>query len=264
MPRKRLAPPPKKAVRDPLRKSETTVKSAARVMQIFEYFDDIQAAASVMDVADALGYPQSSTSALLRSLVQLGYLEYDPVTRAYITSPRTALLGAWRSPSFLVAGPILDKMQQLSEQTGDTILLATRNGLYAQYIHVIQAKNPARLHVTLGTVRPLPYSGAGHALLCDLSDDEIISIVTRYNAEHPEQPDKSGPRAILDIINQARTSGYAMTTGIQTPGGGIIATSIAQPEGGSSLAIGIGGIAEVLRHRERELADILLRVTGGG
>ena len=50
-------------------------------------------------------------------------------------------------------------MKKLNELTGDTIVLATRNGLYEQYIRVIQATSPARLHMTLGTARPLAASG---------------------------------------------------------------------------------------------------------
>ena len=60
------------------------VKSAERVLKILEFFDDIQARATVMDIADTLGLPQSSTSSLLKSLVTLGYLEYEPTNRTYL------------------------------------------------------------------------------------------------------------------------------------------------------------------------------------
>src|SRR3546814_16050692 len=65
---------------------QKTVKSAGRVLEILEYFDDLQRQSTVMEIADALGYPQSSTSALLRSLVGMGYLNYDAHARTYITS----------------------------------------------------------------------------------------------------------------------------------------------------------------------------------
>src|SRR3546814_5492035 len=74
---------------------QKTVKSAGRVLEILEYFDDLQRQSTVMEIADALGYPQSSTSALLRSLVGMGYLNYDAHARTYITSSRVALLGSW-------------------------------------------------------------------------------------------------------------------------------------------------------------------------
>jgi len=56
------------------RAAEGAVKSAKRVLEIFEFFAERKRPASVGDVVEALGYPQSSTSALLKSLVQLRYL----------------------------------------------------------------------------------------------------------------------------------------------------------------------------------------------
>jgi DNA-binding MarR family transcriptional regulator len=53
----------------PERDLGATVKSARRVLEIFEYFASHQAPATVSEIADALGYPRSSTSVLVRSLV---------------------------------------------------------------------------------------------------------------------------------------------------------------------------------------------------
>ena len=141
------------------------VKSAGRVLEILEYFDDLQQPASVMEIANGLGYPQSSTSALLRSLVATGYLNYDAAARTYLTSSRVALLGSWLNSPFFAEGALISLMKELSELTGDAVVLATRNGLYVQYIHVIQAVSLARLHISLGTVRPIAASGSGLAIL---------------------------------------------------------------------------------------------------
>lgn len=238
--------------------SKSAVKSAARVMQILELFDDIKRPAAVMEIAKALEYPQSSTSALLRSLVYLGYLTYDSADRTYFTSMRVALLGSWISPHFVAEGAILRMMRDLAQKTGDTIVLATRNGLFAQYVHVIQATSPARLHMTLGTVRPLAYSGAGYAILSQLPVADATRIITRYNAELDEGQTPVSVREVLETLELTRKRGYVMTTGIQTVGGGIIAAPIPQEPGKPAMAIGIGGISEILHAREAELSKILL------
>src|SRR3546814_2678173 len=64
-------------------------------------------------IADALGYPQSSTSALLRSLVGMGYLNYDAHARTYITSSRVALLGSWVNSQFFAEGAIISLMKEI-------------------------------------------------------------------------------------------------------------------------------------------------------
>ncbi|MSQ20016.1 MAG: hypothetical protein EXR39_10780 [Betaproteobacteria bacterium] len=83
--------------------SENVVKSAARVLEVFEYFARRRTPATVGEVCNALGYPQSSTSVLLKSMFTLGYLSYDQGSRRYSPSVKVAMLGEW-IPEELQAG----------------------------------------------------------------------------------------------------------------------------------------------------------------
>lgn len=237
---------------------QKTVKSASRVLEILEYFDDLQRQSTVMEIADALGYPQSSTSALLRSLVSMGYLIYDAHARTYITSSRVALLGSWVNSQFFAEGAIISMMKELNEQTGDTVVLAVRNGLNMQYIHVVQATSPARLHMTLGTVRPLAASGAGYALLSTMTDSEVTRLVIRINAETEEGKPLIKIRELLESLAVIRRKGYAFTCDMVTRGGGIIAAPLPRINGQPRMILGMGGISEVMRGREEELSVALL------
>ncbi len=232
------------------------VKSAARVLQILEYFDDVRRPSTVMEVAETLGYPQSSTSALLRSLVTLGYLLYDPYTRLYMPSSRVALLGSWVNSQCLAEGKILRMLKELNRRTGDTVTLGARNGLQVQYIHVIQATSPARLHLTLGTVRSLAHSGAGYAILSTLSNPEVSRLVMRINAERAPDEPAVNIRELQDKLAEVRRTGYAFTTDLVTRGGGIVARALPQQPDQPLLVVGIGGISEVMRARKEELLAI--------
>jgi DNA-binding IclR family transcriptional regulator len=254
--------PQRPRIREPLPIAQKTVKSAGRVLEILEYFDDVQQPATVMEVADTLGYPQSSTSALLRSLVALGYLDYDRYKRTYVTSHRVALLGSWVNSDFISEGSVISLMKELSELTGDTIILAMRNGLYVQYIHVIQATSAARLHVTLGTTRPLAASGTGFAMLSTLTDHEIRRVVMRINADTEDGKPLIKLADVMEHVAHSRKEGYAFSCDMVTRGGGVIAAPLPGPLGSPALVIGIGGISEVMRSREAELAGMLTGCIG--
>jgi DNA-binding IclR family transcriptional regulator len=254
--------PQRPRIREPLPLEQKTVKSAGRVLEILEYFDDVQQPATVMEVADTLGYPQSSTSALLRSLVALGYLDYDRFKRTYVTSHRVALLGSWVNSDFISEGSVISLMKELSELTGDTIILAMRNGFYVQYIHVIQATSAARLHVTLGTTRPLAASGTGYAMLSTMTDHEIKRIVMRVNADAEDGKPHVKLAEVMSHVEHARAEGYSFTCDMVTRGGGMIAAPLPGPQGSPALVIGIGGISEVMRARQAELAGTLTGCIG--
>ena len=52
----------------------TLVKSTARVLQIFDFFDEVQRPARVNEIAELLNVPQSLSSVLLKSLIKLGFI----------------------------------------------------------------------------------------------------------------------------------------------------------------------------------------------
>src|SRR3546814_3872552 len=130
----------------------------------------------------------------------MGYLNYDANAHTYITSSRVALLGSWVNSQFFAEGAIISLMKELNAKTGDTVVLAVRNGLHVQYIHVVQATSPARLHMTLGTVRPLAASGAGCAVLSTMTDSEVTRLVMRINAEAEEGQPLVKVRELLDQL----------------------------------------------------------------
>ncbi len=113
------------------------VKSAGRVLQILEMFDDIQRDARVAEIAERLSLPQSSTSILLRSLVDLGFMDYLPERRSFLPSPRVTLLGTWLDKGPVRNGSLTRMLEDISQQTGDTVIIAARSGIFSQYIHVL-------------------------------------------------------------------------------------------------------------------------------
>jgi DNA-binding IclR family transcriptional regulator len=167
------------------------------------------------------------------------------------------LLGSWVSSEFVADGSIISLMKELGEETGDTIVLAMQNGLYVQYIHVVQATSAARLHVTLGTTRPLAGSGTGYAMLSTMSDHDVRRFVMRINAESKDDTPPIKLADVMEQVNSVRERGYSFTRDIVTRGGGMIAAPLPDSLSGPPLVIGIGGISEVMISRQEELAGVL-------
>ena len=65
------------------------------VAQLLELFDEHQGPLTATQVERRLGFPQSSTLALLKSMVRLGYLSFDRMGRQYLPTLRVATLGRW-------------------------------------------------------------------------------------------------------------------------------------------------------------------------
>jgi DNA-binding IclR family transcriptional regulator len=178
-PRKRppYPPPDVATIVDAAPTRPSVVKSAGRALEILEFFDEVRRESQVVEIAARLGYPQSSTSVLLKSLAQLGYLDYDARTRTYLPTARVALLGTWLDEGPVRDGRLIHMLEELSRATADTIILSARNGIFAHYIHVIQARTALRFHVPQGSRRLVVWSASGFALLAETDDEQIRALV---------------------------------------------------------------------------------------
>lgn len=241
-------------------KLDNSVKSAKRVFDVLEFFEEHQRPASVLEIASSLKFPQSSTSALMRTMTALGYLHYDPSRRDYIPTARVSMLGHWLDPILFKHGRLLNLMEDLSEKTHETIMLGIRNGLSAQYIHVIQAKLPMRLHVRPGTLRPLARSGLGYALLASYSDREVRRLVKQINA-HETRPERQiDVTELLQELEKVRKKGHAFSVNLVTPGAGVVAMALPKlAESDQPLVVCVAGLTDALIDQESDLADLMAK-----
>ena len=71
------------------------VKSAERVLAIFEVFEAERRPLRISELVSRLEIPQSSTSTLMKTLVARGLVEFDPDHRTFKPTVRLAFLGNW-------------------------------------------------------------------------------------------------------------------------------------------------------------------------
>lgn len=232
------------------------VKSAARVLQVLELFDEKRRPMPVAEIAAHHDWPASSTSALMASLVTLGYLEYEPGKRVYRPSVRVALLGDWIHPDLLKERQLARLMEHLNEATGETVVLAAQNGLQSLYLRVLQGTNALRLYLHIGTVRPLFGSGTGSMLLSAMVEAGIRKLARRFNATSP--PGKRVDiEEVLSNVERDRSRGYAISLDQVTMHSGLIAMLLPTAVGEQALVLGISGLTVRLVEHEQEYVRLM-------
>ena len=233
--------------------SAGVVKSAVRTLEILEYFDEVRHPLNVVGVATALGYPQSSTAALLRSLTSMGYLRYNRIERTYMPTDRVPFLGSWIDPPLFEEAALPRLMRAVGTRTGQLVALAARNDDMAQYIHVLNEPAAVSHHIKIGQKRPLATSGVGHVLLCAMPDNDVKRLFHRINA-YAESPEaRVDLRALSEQLKVVRDCGYAFTRNRVVEGYGMIALAIPNSCTSQPLALGVGGLCETLELRKEEI-----------
>lgn len=239
-------------------RASNAIKSVKRVMELFEYFSECRHPVTVTDIVRVLGYPQSSASALLKSLSQLGYLNFDRYRRTYEPTLRIALSGSWVQDELFnheSLSRLIDNLYIASD--GANVILAMQNNIYAQYIYLRQSKK--QFYIKPGSLRPLCRSATGRILLSRKTDEEIRRLLWRINAQE-DQRLRTGYNNLMKCLSQIRECGYAYTEGTVTAGAGVIAVVMPTPPSQPLMALGLGGDVESIR-RKRERYHHLLTQT---
>jgi len=218
------------------------VKSAHRVFKILELFGKEQRALSVADIAQECGFPQSSTSALMRTITELGYMSFDRAKRTYRPTLRLPLMVNWINTSLFNGDKILELMQELSERTHETIMLCAENGRYARYIHTIEAIGALRLHAAVGQTRPYYRTATGLMLLSTWDSRRLAGFIHRANSEEQDSLQRVDLAALTRRLKKIRNDGYVISVGGYVKRGGAVAMLLPSENNGLPMSIGIGGL----------------------
>jgi DNA-binding IclR family transcriptional regulator len=233
-----------------------TIKSAHRVLEILEYFDQDHRVATVMEMSRTLNYPQSSTSELLRCLTRLGYLHYNRVRRTYSPTARVALLGAWVKPSLFRGGPVLSAIDDIAKLTGETVFLSTSSNYVLQHLHAIHGNNPGAVDGHAGDELPILHTAQGRLLLSSYRNDAIRSAVHRLNADEPDVTLHVRVAELLSEFAVLRDKGWAIEA--QRDGMGCVAVLLPFGRNIDRLTVSIVAQPEVIEARGQEFLDLLL------
>lgn len=218
------------------------VKSATRAIEILEYFKLGQQPRSMSQIAVDLGYPQSSATVMLKSLVNLGYLNFDRGTRDYFPTPKLAALGDWIPRVMFGSGQMIDALNDVHVATGEGTFLGTKNDIYLQYTRTKESIHALRFHIDEGFMRPITLSAAGWVLLSTLPEKKVDNIVRRANIATPNPDERTDTKTILKRIADVRKNGYAYAENLPLEGGATLALKLPINLQGQPVVLAIGGV----------------------
>jgi DNA-binding IclR family transcriptional regulator len=185
-------------------------KTARRVIEVLEFFDEQNRHATVMDIARRYKRPQSSTSELLAILVEMGLLYKDASSRVFMPTPRAAMLGSLFQPGMVRDGRLSLMTERLAAQTGLGVAVMGMVGLDVQVFRWIGGTRaaPAGLPHGLagGAQAPLYDNAAGWLLLSTLAPERRDGVLRRLRAEAPDER-KFNPAELAERIQAVGQAG---------------------------------------------------------
>ena len=236
------------------------IKSATRTCEVFEYFHEVQKPLRLKDFVDRFGYPPSSASALLKSLVVLGFLEYDLNQRSYFPTMRMGSIVGWIDRARFGNGAVLAAMRKLHDATQETISLGLQSDLHAQYVYQIATRLELPYPRTRQTIRPLAGSGLGWLLFSAMPDDTVRHLVKRINHASRASTERVDVERLFERIREIRRTGHVFSKHTVVQGAGMLGMLIQSPRSGRQLALSVHAPVERLEAKQKLILRTLSEV----
>lgn len=220
--------------------SSNKAKIAKRVIEVLEYFDDNHREATVMDIVRRYDRPQSSTSELLSSLVELGLLHKNPHSRSYSLTPRAALLGSAGQSGIVRDGRLTRLLDRLAAQTGLSVALFGMVGLKSQIVAWragTRCSDAGTRNLRGGMQEPLSNSASGWLLLSTVAHPRCDGMIRRLNAEAPDDS-KFSFSEMSGRVQQCRQTGNVLGHAGFGSSARLLATLLPDDATGHPLAVG--------------------------
>lgn len=223
-----------------------SVTAVDRVIDIFEAFKASRRPLSLTELALAAQMPKSTCHAIVATLIARGYLYTLSHPRALYPTQRMLDV----AHDIVAADPFLEHlvpaMEQLRDQSTETVLLGKRQGEQVVYLQVLEGLHPIRYSARPGDLKPLHSSAIGKALLGAQKEDALRTWASGRDLPRMTETTIDRPDRLVADVLQSRKAGYFQTRGENVADVWAVAAFL--QAGRETLELGVAGP----RHRMQD------------
>ena len=212
------------------------ITSLANGLAVLELFAERGPEMGLAEVSKGVQLSKPTTWRLVHTLVNLGYLRQDPITKRFGLSPRILTLGALFEGMDLkdLAAPFL---RDLSSRIGETVNMAVLDGDQIIYIERIKTPQVVNINLHIGSRLPLYNTSMGRTLIVHKSEEWLNAYLGRLAGEPAARKYvDNGGRLLREALSEARLRGYALNDEELALGLRSVASPVWSTKGGEPVA----------------------------
>lgn len=232
------------------------IQSVDRALAILKCFQS-QKEWSLTELSQALGLPKSTTSGIVTTLYDNGFLSRSKAGNKYVLGRMLYRLGTMAELDLRqIALPVLNS---LVKYTSETVNLVVPDGNCVLYVDKIESPHSMRISTTRGLRLPMNLTAVGKAILSRMPEEEAWRIAR--SLEYRPITDNSilSPERLMEQVQEASRRGYATDREELEYGLTCVGTCVVDCQGSPVGAISISGpTSRMDEGRLRDYADYLM------
>jgi DNA-binding IclR family transcriptional regulator len=237
-------------------RSAPTVEAVRRALNILCCFGPARPEIGVTDVARELGMHKSTVHRLLNTLHSEGFVHQVENGR-YALTWKVLQLSAAVAAHRGIHEAVLQVLEPLVGQTGETAHLAILDGDRVLYVEKVESSHQLRMPSAVGRHVLLHATALGKALGAGLDSQTVRRILHQAPLERFTDATLTKPDEVLAALDRVRADGFAIDNEEIEQGLMCVAAPVLDPLGATCAAISIAGPASRVSSRlEQNIAAV--------
>lgn len=234
--------------------NQTVSRSPIRSLEVLDAFRVARHPLSLSEIARLARLPVSTCHGIVRALEHHGFLYFLTPREAYPTRRLWDIASVIESHD-PVAARLAPRLQALRDQTGETVILGTRQHDQVLYLQVVESTQSIRYSSRAGEFKPLHSSAIGKCLLGTLAPAELDSWLATHLLPRVTETTLTDADSLRCDLTAARVRGCSVTRGENVAD----VMAIARPLqlGSLALAIAVAGPIHRMESAEARITELL-------
>jgi DNA-binding IclR family transcriptional regulator len=229
------------------------IKSVEKCFVILDCLHSGQRLLTLEKITQITGYKKTTCFRLLKTMRTLGLVELVPGKKKYRYGPRLAALGLAALKDMDLRQSALPILQQLRDDTRETVNLTILNGSEILYVERIMSDYLVNVNVNVGDRLPVYCASMGKVILAYLPESRLEQILSSINFIPRTDKTIVTRSMLLRELEQIRANGFAINDEELEKGLRAVAAPIFNYMGEAFAAVNIAWTSA--RYPERDVFD---------
>jgi DNA-binding IclR family transcriptional regulator len=227
-------------------------------MTLFEVFAREKRELTKSEIARLLDLPESSTSDLLNTLHELGFVSRMASSRRFYPTNRLMKLATAIAENDPVTSFGREATSMLARESGETAVCAVMEGDRIRIVSVSEGRHRLRYMVNVGDTFTFYATAVGKSLLANLPDEQMSRLIRLHPLTALTSNTKVQPPVLEADIRKSRREGLFRS--VEEGMLGVSSLAVGGVLGTEPIGIGIIGPADRVARNADSITEILVRV----
>lgn len=231
------------------------VRQVDNALDLFELFAKLKRPLTLTSIAGELNMPKSSVFNLISTLLSRGLIYETRQRGGYYPTPRLYEIATSIMDGDVFLQHIHKELEGLAQETGETVLLATRQGHEIVYVDVVESASPIRYFAKYGELKPLHATSTGKAILSSYPKAEQEKALSGIDFIPYQANTLTSVEALMRELEASRARGYTIDRAEFTPD--VMGIGVPLVHGARRFGLAIAGPLYRMDYQSDTLAEKL-------